>query len=93
MSLTPGQRAVIERSDGLCEYSAYFYQEYNVPGSAPHHILGRAISDDPRWILCMSYELHVCLHRALLDRRGNPVTKERCIAAVRSLYDDWEPPS
>lgn len=90
MALTPGQGAVLERSDGRCEYSAFHYQEYDVPGSAPHHCFGRARSDDPRHILCLSYELHVALHRSLPDSRGNPVTKERCIAVLRSLYDNWE---
>lgn len=89
MSLTAGQRAVLERSDGKCQYSGFHYQEYDVPGSAPHHIFGRATSDNPRHILCMSYELHVAYHRSLPDHRGNPVRKEKCIAAVSSLYDDW----
>lgn len=89
MSLTPGQRAALERSDEKCEYSSYFYSEHDVPGSAPHHVFGRGRSDDYRHILCMSYELHVALHRSLPDSRGNPVNKERCIVVLRSLYDDW----
>ncbi len=90
MSLTPGQRAALERSEGKCEYSEFWYSEHDVPGSAPHHVLGRGRSDDYRHILCMSYELHVALHRSLPDSRGNSVTKQRCIAVLRSLYDNWE---
>jgi len=94
MALTKGQKAAIERAwdetagFAICEYSRHWYSE-TVPGSAPHHVFGRARSDDPRHILCMSYELHTALHRSLPDSRGNPVTKERCEAVLAALHDDW----
>ena len=89
MSLTAGQRAALERSEGKCEYSEFWYSECDTPGSATHHVFGRGRSDDPSHILCMTHFLHNCYHMNLLDHHGELVTKERCIAVVSALYDDW----
>ena len=88
MSLTAGQRAVLERSSGECEYSEFWYSERDTPGSATHHVFGRR-SDRPEHILCMTHFLHNCYHMNLPDHHGELVTKERCIEVLRSLYDDW----
>jgi len=88
MALTAGQRAVIERSDEKCEYSSFWYSEYDTPGSATHHVFGRQ-SDNPKHIICMTHFLHNCYHMNLPDHHGNKVTKERCEAVVQTLYDDW----